>query len=186
MRTSGPRTYGHVRAKERPVWLLFVARGLKVFYLFIFLHVRPRTYGHVLIPQNLELHHWDRLTCELKWLFNFRPSDTEPMEWTPELPGDSKLIMSWFGGDLEAICCERLTTGWKFLVFLREWCSCLWKDLEIGEKLMSVEEHMWRCSAPLKDWRYGGKRQIKEVGSIDERIEDCRNAGKHLASNWGW
>ena len=32
-------TYGHARAKELPVWLLFLARGLKVFY---FLHVRAR------------------------------------------------------------------------------------------------------------------------------------------------
>ena len=46
-----PRTSGHVRAKERPVWVLFLARGLKVifFVLFCFLHVRPRTYGHVLV-----------------------------------------------------------------------------------------------------------------------------------------
>ena len=29
-----PRTYGHVRAKEWPVWLLFLARGLKVFFVF--------------------------------------------------------------------------------------------------------------------------------------------------------
>ena len=35
-----PRTYGHVRAKERPVWL-FLACSLKVFYFF--LHVRPHT-----------------------------------------------------------------------------------------------------------------------------------------------
>ena len=48
MQTSGPRTYGHARAKERPVWLLFVAHGLKDFFFF-FLHVRPRTYGHVLV-----------------------------------------------------------------------------------------------------------------------------------------
>ena len=42
------RTYGHMRAKERPVWLLFLARGLKVFFIFI-LHVRARTYGHALV-----------------------------------------------------------------------------------------------------------------------------------------
>ena len=41
-----PRTYGHARAKERPVWLLFLACGFKVFFYFIFLPVRARTtYG---------------------------------------------------------------------------------------------------------------------------------------------
>ena len=39
-------TYGHARTKERPVWLLFLARGLKVFFcLFVFC-----TYGHALVP----------------------------------------------------------------------------------------------------------------------------------------
>jgi len=45
-----PRTYGHARAKERPVWLLFVACSLKVFFVcFFFFNVRPRTYGHALV-----------------------------------------------------------------------------------------------------------------------------------------
>jgi len=55
MRTSGPRTYGHARAKERPVWLLFLARGLKVFLCFFFgLHVRPRTYGHARMATHVQ------------------------------------------------------------------------------------------------------------------------------------
>ena len=41
-----PRTYGHARAKDRPVWLLFLARGLKVFLFYFFArtatHVRAR------------------------------------------------------------------------------------------------------------------------------------------------
>ena len=44
-----PRTYGHARAKEQPVWLLFLARGLKVFLVFFArtaTHVQARTYGH--------------------------------------------------------------------------------------------------------------------------------------------
>ena len=36
------RTYGHARAKEWPVWLLFLARGLKVFFVFF-----ARTATHV-------------------------------------------------------------------------------------------------------------------------------------------
>ena len=36
-------TYSHARAKERPVWLLFLARGLKVFFFArIATHVRAR------------------------------------------------------------------------------------------------------------------------------------------------
>ena len=41
MLTSRPRMYGHARARERPVWLLFLARGLKVFFCIFFC-----TYGH--------------------------------------------------------------------------------------------------------------------------------------------
>ena len=51
-----PRTYGHARAKERPVWLLFLERGWKVFIFFCTYghartgtHARARTYGHVLV-----------------------------------------------------------------------------------------------------------------------------------------
>ena len=37
------------RAKEQPVWLLFLARGLKVFFFCACtaMHVRARTYEHV-------------------------------------------------------------------------------------------------------------------------------------------
>ena len=55
--TGTARTYGHVRAKERPVWLLFLARGLKFFGFVLFActatHVRARTYGHALVSQML-------------------------------------------------------------------------------------------------------------------------------------
>ena len=42
-----PCTYGHVRTKERPVWLLFLARGLKFFCFVLFartaMHLRACT-----------------------------------------------------------------------------------------------------------------------------------------------
>ena len=49
MRTSGPRTYGHVhaRAMERPVWLLFLGCGFNFFILLFYFF-----YGHVLVLLN--------------------------------------------------------------------------------------------------------------------------------------
>ena len=41
------RTYGHARAKERPVWLLFLARGLKVFLFIFCTYSHARTATHV-------------------------------------------------------------------------------------------------------------------------------------------
>ena len=46
-----PRMYGHARAKKRPVWLLFLARGLKVFFWFF------STYGHARMATHVR-------TCE--------------------------------------------------------------------------------------------------------------------------
>ena len=56
-----PRTYGHTRAKERPVWLLFLACGLN---LFIFC-----TYGHARVKERPV---WLFLACGLNFFFNFR------------------------------------------------------------------------------------------------------------------
>ena len=39
-----PHTFGHARAKERPVWLLLLARGLNVFGFFYLFFVRTATH----------------------------------------------------------------------------------------------------------------------------------------------
>ena len=50
-----PRTYGHARAKEWPVWL-FMARSLKVFFFFC-------TYGHARTATHVRARESEETAC---------------------------------------------------------------------------------------------------------------------------